>query len=282
MRPAGLAAGAGLTCTGVGLVVTAALLAACASPRVATTDPPIAPSEVPEIVKGSGVLSGYLAPEALPDSATLLPPPPSPGTPGAAADEAAHRALAGVRTTARWRVAAADAEVLRFPQAAASFACTLGVPIDATHTPHLLMLMRRTLGDAGLATYSAKARHQRQRPFIALKEASCTPADEVALAQDGSYPSGHASVGWAWGLLLAEMAPERAAALLQRGLDYGESRMVCAVHWASDVQAGRLIGAATLARMRANATFLRQFALARQEVAAARAGGLQPLGCAAP
>ncbi len=109
-----------------------------------------------------------------------------------------------------------------------------------------------------------------------LKEPLCTPADEAVLAKDGSYPSGHASVGWAWGLILAELAPERSGALIQRGLDYGTSRMVFGVHWASDVEAGRLIGAATVARMRADARFKRQLALARQEIDAARAAGARP------
>ena len=40
--------------------------------------------------------------------------------------------------------------------------------------------------------------------------ATCTPAEETMLREDGSYPSGHNAIGWAWALILAEIAPERA------------------------------------------------------------------------
>jgi acid phosphatase (class A) len=61
------------------------------------------------------------------------------------------------------------------------------------------MLMRRTLADAGLATYKAKDHYKRARPFVESKAAICTPQDEAMLRKDGSYPSGHAALGWAWG-----------------------------------------------------------------------------------
>lgn len=246
------------------------------------SQPPIAPepstipSAIPELVKGTGVLAGYLSAKELPDSVALLPPPPEMGSPSAVADVAIHRALDPQRATPRWQRAKMDAELLQWPQATSSFACVLGMPITEQATPHLAMLLRRTLGDAGLATYAAKRHYQRARPFAQLKESTCTPSDEAALTKDGSYPSGHAAVGWAWGLILAELAPEREGALLQRGLDYGTSRMVCGVHWASDVEAGRLIGAATLARMRANPIFQRQAALARAEIVDARERGTKP------
>ena len=256
--------------------LAAAGLMGCAVAPPVRPSPPTSPALVPELVKGTGVLIGYLDPKDLPDSAALLPPPPVLGSPAAAADEAAHRALSAHRATTRWQHAAADAELLKWPQAVATFGCALGMPITESATPHLTMLLRRTLGDAGLATYAAKQRYQRARPFVQLKEPLCTPADETLLAKDGSYPSGHASVGWAWGLILTELAPDRAGALIQRSLDYGTSRMVCSVHWASDVEAGRLIGAATVARMRADPVFQRQSELARAEVAAARANAVRP------
>ncbi len=261
---------------GLTLAMGVAWLAGCALPPPVVPLPPTSPALVPELVKGTGVLIGYLDPKALPDSAALLPAPPALGSPAAAADEAAHRALASQRATTRWQRATADAELLKWPQATASFACALGLPITEQATPNLAMLLRRTMGDAGLATYAAKKLYQRARPFVQLKEPLCTPADGALLAKDGSFPSGHASVGWAWGLILAELAPDRAGALIQRGLDYGTSRMVCSVHWASDVEAGRLIGAATVARMRADPVFQRQAELARAEIAAARANAVKP------
>jgi acid phosphatase (class A) len=258
-------------------LAAALLAAACATPPA----PTVSPDEVGEVRAGSGVLNGYLDRKVLPDSLALLPPPPAEGSPRAAADLDVHRSTRALRDTPRWRLAAQDAE-LRFPAAAATFQCALGAPVTAERTPHLNMALRRTLADAGLATYRAKDHYNRTRPFVALKETSCSPAEEPRLVKDGSYPSGHAALGWAWGLVLASVAPERADALLQRAYAFGQSRVICGVHWQSDVDAGRVVGAAAFARLQSDPTFTAQLALARKEIAALRDQGARAPGdCAA-
>ena len=69
------------------------------------------------------------------------------------------------------------------------------------------------------------------------------------LREDGSYPSGHNAIGWASALILAEIAPERADLVLARGRAFGQSRVICNVHWQSDASEGRTMGAAAVARM---------------------------------
>jgi len=248
----------------------AALLAGCVSPPEN-----IIPKDVPEL--RPGMLAGYLPRNVLPDSLALLPPPPAAGSSAHAADDEAFRATLPLRNTARWQLAAEDAN-LKFPKAADTFACALGAPVGPDTTPHLTTLLRRTLVDAGLSTYGAKDHYKRTRPFVVNKAPTCTPAEEATLAKDGSYPSGHAALGWAWGLILAEMAPERANALLARGHAYGQSRVVCGVHWQSDVTQGRVMGAAAVARLHADAVFRAQFDEAAKELAAVRARGLKPAG----
>ncbi|SEB24711.1 phosphatase PAP2 family protein [Variovorax sp. YR216] len=230
-------------------------------------------SEVPQL--RPGVPAGYLPRNALPDSLTLVPPPPSAGTAAFAADEAAYRSTRGLRDSGRWKQASEDA-VLRFPQAAGTFSCAAGVPITENDTPHAYMLLRRTLADAGLATYAAKDRYKRARPFTTDNQATCTPAEEAGLAKDGSYPSGHASLGWAWALVLAEIVPERADAILQRGVTYGQSRVICGVHWQSDVDAGRLVAAGVVARLHAEPAFVAELGAARKEIRDARDRSLAP------
>lgn len=217
-----------------------------------------------------GVLPGYMAPGSWVDSLALLPPPPAAGSAALAADEAAYQATRVFKDTPRWAQAEKDAE-LSFPKAARTFSCALGLNISAEATPHLNMLLRRTLADAGLATYRAKDTYKRARPFMTANDAICTPAQEEALRKDGSYPSGHASLGWAWALVLTEVAPERANALIQRGHAFAQSRAICGVHWQSDVQAGMLVGAGVVAQLHNNADFNAQLGAARQEVTAARA-----------
>jgi acid phosphatase (class A) len=55
---------------------------------------------------------------------------------------------------------------------------------------------------------------------------------------DLSYPSGHAAFGYSMYMLLAWMVPERRAALEQRAAQFARQRMVCGVHYPSDIQAG--------------------------------------------
>jgi acid phosphatase (class A) len=233
------------------------------------------------MVAKSSASAGYLTQEAVPVSLALLPPPPAAGSAALAHDEEVHRSAAALRDTPRYRLAALDAELI-FPRAADAFACTLGVPIDAQHTPHVYRLLQRTLLDAVMSTASAKNKYMRTRPFVAYNEPSCAPQDEARLRTNGSYPSGHATVGWAWALALAEVDPARHDAILARGRSYGESRLVCNVHWQSDIIEGRFIGAAVVSQEQAVAEFRADIEAARHELAEARAKKLAPQGdCAA-
>jgi acid phosphatase (class A) len=258
-----------------------AALAALAGCQTAPPAPPTSPAVVGEFRAGSGYLNGYLDRKQLPDSLALLPKPPAEASAEAAADLAAYRTTRALRDTSRWALANAD-DNLKFPKAADVFSCALDMPVSEAATPHLNMLLRRTLLDAGLSTYGAKDHYKRQRPFVALKEGTCAPASETALAKDGSYPSGHAALGWAWGLLLAGIAPDKADAVLQRAHAFGQSRVICGVHWQSDVDQGRVMGAAAVARLQSDPVFTAQVAMARQEVTDARAKGAKsPLNCSA-
>ncbi|WP_338084270.1 phosphatase PAP2 family protein [Cupriavidus necator] len=247
-------------------VALAALVAGCAAGGTNL-------SAVPEL--RPGVAAGYLAADARPDSLKLLPAPPAQGSPALALDEDAARQAGTLRGSSRWQLATEDA-VLTFPQAASAFSCVLGVPVSEKDTPYLNILLRRSLVDAGLSTYGVKDRYKRTRPFVANKTPMCTPTDAAKLEKDGSYPSGHSAIGWAWALILAEVEPERANDILARGRAFGQSRVVCNVHWQSDVNEGRMMAAATVARLHADPTFRADLDQARREVAAARASGARP------
>jgi acid phosphatase (class A) len=231
------------------------------------------PAAVPEI--RPGILAGYLPPKALPNSLALIPAPPAPGSAALALDEDVSRKSLAVRGTPRWTLAVEDANLL-FPQAAGTFSCALTAPITEQDTPHLYMLMRRSLADAGLSTYTAKDHYVRTRPFVMNQQPTCTPDEEKLLMKDGSYPSGHSAVGWAWALILSEVAPEQTDAILARGLAFGQSRVICNVHWQSDVIEGRSMGAGAVARLHGDPTFRAEVEAAKAELAAVRAKGLKP------
>jgi len=222
-----------------------------------------------------GLVEGYLPPSALPNSLELLPAPPKAGSTAYALDVETAEATFPFRGTPRWDLAARDAN-LNFPAAASIYSCALGIPISKEETPRLYTLLHRVLTDAGLATYRAKNHYQRPRPFTVNNQPMCTPEDDKGLRNDGSYPSGHTSAGWAWALVLSEVAPERHDQLLARGIDYGKSRSICNVHWLSDVQASQLIGSAAVAQLHTDPVFRADLRAAALEVKAMREQGRKP------
>jgi len=249
------------------------MLVACALPaRDTTTADAVV---VPESSPGRSI--GYLDGPAF-DSRALLPAPPAPRSAAQAHDDAiAQRSLA-LHDTARWRQATVDAD-LEFPAAEPLYACALGVEISRDATPHLVRLLRRSLADASNAGRAAKDHWQRGRPFVQNGAPVCTPEEVPRMTRSASYPSGHTAIGWTWALALVEVAPERSDQLLQRGRAFGESRLVCNVHWHSDIVEGERVGAATFARLQTSPEFRADVEAARREVAAQRAAGAIPAHC---
>ena len=224
---------------------------------------------------------GYLDTADLPLRLALLGAPPKPDSAALARDEEARRAALALRGTAREKLAATDAE-LAFPGPANTFSCAMGTQISEKTTPHLYTLMQRTLTDAGGSTYAGKNAYNRTRPFVVHDESTCRKDMEPLLRTDGSWPSGHSAAGWAWGLILAQVNPARATELMTRGLAYGQSRVICNAHWQSDVDAGRIMGAATVASLQSNPVFLKDLAAAKEEIQAAQKTGNKPTeNCAA-
>lgn len=229
----------------------------------------------------AGKLPGYLASSALPNSLALVPPVPEVDSPALLLDQAISRQSLLLRDSARWALAAADAD-LSLPHAAGTFSCALNAPIDASATPVLYRLLRRTMVDLGGTTAAAKKHYQRPRPFLWNQQPICTPQQLPNLAKDGSYPSGHSAAGWGWALILAELSPEHSDAIMQRGLSYGESRKICNVHWHSDVVQARNVAAVTVARLHAEPAFIADLAAAKAELIKVRSQGLPPTrDCAA-
>ncbi len=146
-----------------------------------------------------------------------------------------------------------------------AFAPVMGEGFTAENFPNTAAALQRVRTPLGAAVLTAKNRFGRNRPFVA--DAAIVPCIEVtdSLRASGAYPSGHAAFGWAWGLVLAELNPARADAILARGREYGDSRVVCGVHYPSDVEAGRTVAAAAIARLHANAEFRAALDAARAE-----------------
>jgi acid phosphatase (class A) len=193
--------------------------------------------------------------------------PPAVDSPETRAELDQLLALQKTRTAAEVVAARADrkTEIARFYSA-------LG--IDAAHPPALPRVERlaeRVEDDVRIYVRAAKDHFRRLRPFAI--EPRLNPC--ISNVQgDLSYPSGHAAYAWSMALLLAEMVPERRAALEARALEFANQRMVCGVHFASDLAAGRLAAEWLLRAMRQQTEYSREAAAAAQELRAAL--GLPP------
>jgi hypothetical protein len=237
------------------------------------------PAFHPEL--GLGSLQGYLDPKALPSSVTLIPPPPTPGSPAFALDEEVARGTFGLRGTPRFALAESDYD-LRLPSLVNDFSCALNASVTEENAPYMTTLLRRSFSDLGLSTYAAKNYYRRTRPFQQNNQPMGVPERRAALEKDPSYPSGHTAVGWGFALIMTEISPDRADQVLARGRAFGESRLVVNHHWYSDVAWGRVVGAATVARLHGDPTFRADLDAAREEMAAIRAKGVPPaLDCKA-
>ncbi|SDP54565.1 PAP2 superfamily protein [Phyllobacterium sp. YR620] len=224
---------------------------------------------------GMGWLRGYLDPKALPNSLVLIPRPPEPSSAAQRQDDDIAQRTFALRGTPRFTLAEGDFD-LKFSSLMSDFSCASNTQIAEENAPYLSTLLRRSVSDIGLSTYTAKNYYHRKRPFQQNHEPIGLPTYQADLEKDPSYPSGHTAIGWGVALILSEIMPDRADELLARGRAFGESRMVVNHHWYSDVVWGRFMGAATVARLHADPVFRADMEAARAEVASIRTKGLAP------
>ncbi|MGH7028598.1 phosphatase PAP2 family protein [Brevundimonas sp.] len=256
-----------------GLLAVAALLSACAAGTPAAIRPEAAQAAAPET---KGYLNGSLI-QALADA---VPPPPVAGSPIDLADKARSSQFRTLEDSDRWLLATAHAE-LRPPLALQHFDCALGVRLGSAATPNLNRLMQRLFDDSDAAAELVKARGFRARPVG--DDAERRPCQRVSEAgrKTASYPSGSSTVAAVYGEAFAALEPQRAAEARRIAHEMGLSRLVCGMHYPSDVAAGETLGKAVYEAASAAPGFDLDLAAARAELAAARAAGLTNPGCAA-
>jgi acid phosphatase (class A) len=209
----------------------------------------------------------YLTPEEVANSCKLLPAPPEPGSILFLWDQARYEWGLSLRNTPRGEQAVQDAK-LSGDGVPKAFSEAFGIEISAENTPFIYKLVTTMREDAGShATKHAKEFYRRVRPFVFYNEETCIPEHQSELSTNGSYPSGHTAIGWATALVLAEINPARQDEILKRGYEMGESRIICGYHWYSDIEAGRIVASAVVARLHANSEFLNDLAEAKAEFA---------------
>lgn len=229
-----------------------------------------APSIASDPAKPDQPAYKHYLPEALaPSTVAILPPPPSGHSAAEAADKAAFAATRILQNTPRWALATND--VAEGTTALLDdFACVIGQRLEPNRIPALMTLLDRARLDVVRGVRETKRHYRRLRPFVGNQASICVEREQ-RLADSFSYPSGHASLGWTYALILASLLPEKATQFLIRGRLYGESRVVCGVHWMSDVDAARITASSVFAALQGNAAFRADLERARTELSKALA-----------
>lgn len=213
----------------------------------------------------------YLSIDDVADSKALLGAPPAEGSAAYQYDIARYEWGKSQRSTPRGEQAVRDANLRDTVWMDAAFSEAFGYALTPENAPEIVKLIQRMKEDAGdLCTRAAKQSYMRRRPFMVFDEPTSTPRDEEHLRKNGSYPSGHTAIGWATALVLAEINPDRQTEILQRGLEFGESRVIVGAHYQSDVDAGRTVAAGVVARLHADDEFAKQMVKAKVEFAKLR------------
>lgn len=206
----------------------------------------------------------FLTLEEIPTGASFLPMPPKPGENAFYNDWSRYEWGKTMRDTERGKQAAKDA-VHTLEYFSEIFSDLLGVKISKENTPEIYTLLDRLLATTRMCNQKSKARLMRVRPFVQFHESTPVPEDEERLSTNSSYPSGHTTMGWAIALVLSEINPTNQDAIIKRGFEYGESRVIVGFHYQSDVDAARVITSVLLNRLHANKDFMMQLQKAKEE-----------------
>jgi len=252
-----------------------ALLCSCATGWAQPDAPPSGSSAMPR-----PRAEGYLGAAGVPDHRAFLPPPPAVGSPAGIADVAIFHATRSLEGGPRWQLAASD-DRIGSRKMLGDFGCAMGVDLAGVEAPALARTLARANADLIAMVGDAKDHYARPRPFVTESGPICV-AVSPDFAASGSYPSGHSAASWLYALLLAEIDPEHAAAIVARGRAFGESRVVCGVHYVSDVEGGRLTTSALVAALHGDAEFETDMAAARAELANARTAAPKPNAASCP
>ena len=180
-------------------------------------------------------------------------------------DVAAYWVAKAERGTERGRQAISDNE-LNSETMCKALAGAAGVSLSNGTTPNTIALLTWTSQNMDKQSRLLKEQNPfRQRPYVLFDEPTLIPAEEQAYADNSSYPSITATTGWGIALVMIELMPERQNELLKCGYEIGYSRVVAGYHYASDVQAGRVLAACVLAHMHTDPVFVHLLELAKTE-----------------
>src|SRR3569833_548039 len=205
--------------------------------------------------------AGLLEPAQF-DASHFLPPPPAQGSAMTKMELTELRAIAASSSAEEKAAAAKEAK----DETPDIFNGVIGFDIATMPEANKLLTMVAEEEDADSKV--AKAYFHRLRPYGA--DPSLKTCEPVKPGKLNSYPSGHSTLAFSMGVVLANLMPGKAQAILARASQYTERRLVCGVHYRCDIVAGQQFGTILAMRLMENSTFQAQMEKARAELRSAR------------
>ena len=192
------------------------------------------------------------------DFVAITPAPPAPGSELDRQDMREVLLAQRTRTSAQiHRAQADDKEENIF-----IFASILGANFNAGELPVTAAFSQHLREASAVINPPLKLRFGRSRPFVASTQVH--PVCEKTASK--SFPSGHAMVGTLEALALTQIVPERSLEILHRLDQYTHNRVLCGVHYPSDVAASRIVASSLFGLIAASPAFQKELAAAKSEV----------------
>ena len=215
------------------------------------------------LLAGTACAGAAMLDPAVIDAAHILPPPPVAGSPLARAEVAELKAIHARSTPDMIAAAARDSK----DEKPDMFNAALG--FDLTQYPQTTGLMEMVIAEEDVDAKTAKKFFHRDRPWIVDNSIQTCTAKSPAKASNNSYPSGHSTLAFAMGEVLANLIPPKSQLILARSQEFAENRLVCGVHFRSDITAGQQFGTVLARALMENPQFQAQMQAARAELRAA-------------
>lgn len=196
-------------------------------------------------------------------SGQVLPPPPAPDSAQARIERDELLSVERSRTAAELGLARSDGATKN----ASIFRDAIGPGFELGRLPQTTLLMAMVRKSEKAAADRAKDYFRRPRPWIANPSIEACSRDDEPLS---SYPSGHTTMAYSMGAILSRLVPQQAPAIMARAARYAQSRIICEVHYRSDVTAGEALGLIVAERLMQKPEFRSQFNRAQAELRGAR------------
>ena len=200
----------------------------------------------------------YYDPTAL-NLVVLVPAPPAVDSAANKAELAELHRIEQARTPEQMAAAKRDED----EEDIFAFKTVLGADFNPEALPLTAALGEHVKNEQSVAGAQLKVVFPRVRPYNADKTLHpvCAVTDAV-----NSYPSGHALTGYLEAFTLVEMAPEKRGAILERADEYAHNRLVCGVHYPSDIEESRRVALLIFGYMMASPKFQQDLAAAKLEM----------------